>query len=100
MADSSEGPVWERGLEFRNRRLARRRIVAWLTILERSGDEPVNGRVAPPFGPQREKARHCQLVERFVPAPAGIGDDLSDQGVEVDFPTFGAASGVGCAGEA
>ena len=63
-------------------------------ILERGGDEPVNGWVAPPLCSQREKARHSQLVERLVPTPAGIGDDLGDQGVEIDFPAFCDASGV------
>jgi hypothetical protein len=54
----------------------------------------MNRWVAPPFGPQREKPRHSQLVERFVPAPAGVGDDLSDQGVEIDFPGLCDASCV------
>ena len=83
---SSERAVWKRGLQFCNRRLARRCNVVRLAKFQRRGDKPMSGRVATPLGLQREKARHGQLVERFVPAPASIGDDLSDQGVEIDFP--------------
>jgi hypothetical protein len=54
----------------------------------------MDGRVAAPLGPERQKARDGQLIERLVPAPAGIGDDLGDQGVEIDFPASGDASGV------
>ena len=90
----SKRAIWKGRLQFHNRWLARRRDLVWLTILERGGHEPVNKWVAPPFGPQREKPRHSQLVERFVPAPAGVGDDLSDQGVEIDFPGLCDASCV------
>jgi hypothetical protein len=58
----------------------------------------MNRRVTAPLGSQREKTGHCQLVERFVPAPASVGDDLSDQGVEIDFPALGDASCVAGAG--
>ena len=92
--DSSERAVWKGRFQLGNRRLARRGIFAWLTILKRGGDKPMNRGVAPPFGPQREKPGHSQLVERFVPAPAGVGDDLSDQGVEIDFPGLCDASCV------
>jgi hypothetical protein len=95
---SLERAVGEGRLQLRNRRLARRGVLAWLTILERGSDEPVNRRVASPLRSQREKARHGQLVERFVPAPAGVGDDLGDQGVEIDFPAFCDASCVAGAG--
>jgi hypothetical protein len=96
--DSSKRAVWKGRLQIRNRRLARRRILAWLAVSKCGGDKPVNRRVAPPLGSQREKARHGQLVERFVPAPAGVGDDLSDQGVKIDFPTLCDASCVAGAG--
>jgi hypothetical protein len=55
----------------------------------------VNGRVASPLRSQRKKARHGQLVERLVPAPASVRDDLSDQGVEINFPTLCDASDAG-----
>ncbi len=51
-------------------------------------------RVPLPFGLQREEARHGELIERLVPAPAQIGDDARDQGVEIDFPGSGDASRV------
>ena len=54
----------------------------------------MNGGVASPLRSQREKARHGQLVERLVPAPASVGYDLSDQGVEINFPTLCDASGA------
>jgi hypothetical protein len=95
----SKRAVWKGRFQFRNRWLARWPDLVSLTILERGGHEPVNGRVTAPLCPQCEKPRHRQLVERFVPAPAGIGDDLSDQGVEIDFPTFCDASGVASAGK-
>ena len=38
---------------------------------------------------QGEEARHGERVERLIPGPAGIGDDLGDQAVEVDFPGGG-----------
>src|SRR5579872_391198 len=96
---SSDCAVREGGFQFGDRWLTRRGVALWLAIPERGRDEPVNGRVAAPLRPQREKARHSQLVERSVPAPPGVGDDLSDQGVEIDFPALCDASGVACAGE-
>jgi hypothetical protein len=84
--DSLERTVWKGRLQLRNRWLAWGGIVAWLTIFKRGGDKPMNRRVAPPLRSQREKARHGQLIERLVPVPASVGDDLSDQGVEINFP--------------
>jgi hypothetical protein len=51
-------------------------------------------RIAPPFGLQRKEARRGELIERLIPAPAEIGDDARDQGVEIDFPRAGDASCV------
>jgi hypothetical protein len=47
-----------------------------------------------PFSLQRKEARHGELIERLVPAPADVGDDARDQGVEIDFPGSCDASGV------
>ena|SRR6516164_3172051 len=79
-------------------RLTRGGAVVWRAIFERRGGEPVNWRVAAPFGLQGKEARHCELIERLVPAPAGIADDLGDQGVEIDFPASCDASRVAGAG--
>ncbi len=49
-------------------------------------------RVPFPFSMQREKSRHSQLIERLIPAPASVGDDAGDQGVEIDFPGSSGAS--------
>jgi hypothetical protein len=57
----------------------------------------VDGWVAAPLFLEREKARDGQLIERLVPAPASIADDLGDQGVEINFPASGDASGVAAA---
>ena len=54
----------------------------------------MRGRIDAPLRREGEEARHGQTVERLIPGPAGIGDDLRDQAIEVDFPSGGDASRV------
>ena len=54
----------------------------------------MRGRAGAPLRLQREIAWHGETVERLIPGPAGIGDDMGDQRVEIYFPGVGDASGV------
>lgn len=46
----------------------------------------MRGRIGPPLFDEREVTRHGEAIERLVPCPAGAGDDMGDQAIEVDFP--------------
>ena len=89
LGDAASKPAaGEGGFQLRDRRLTRRLAGVSIggAIFQRGGEKPVRGRVDAPLRRKGEEARHGERIERLVPGPAGIGDDVGDQAVEVDFP--------------
>jgi hypothetical protein len=84
----------ERRSEFLDGGLPRRRRGLGGAIFQRAGKQPMRRRPRAPFRSERGEPGKRETVERLVPRPAGIDDDLSYQGVEIDFPEGGDASDV------
>jgi hypothetical protein len=59
----------------------------------------MRGRMSAPFRLQGGETRQCEVVERLIPCPAGIGDDMCDQPVEIDSPGASCEESVSDASE-
>jgi hypothetical protein len=54
----------------------------------------MNRRMETPLGLKSLVPGHRQSVERFIEGPAGVGDDLSEDAIEIYSPGGGDASGA------
>jgi len=53
-------------------------VACGCAIFQGRREQPVDRRVGAPFLDESEIARRGEAIERLIPCPAGIGDDVGD----------------------